>query len=220
MSAAEIFVDIVNGMTPDLDALYEGSKGYALGDWKLQQNGLVSGSGALAVAIPGLHLVGLAADVAFVLNRMGVASYGVGAIRGYDEGVGNILEPEDFAAVLLYWSDDAEIRKVMEGKGAATLTTKVGLKVGVKVFGAGAAPQITKMLLSSSGYLVGRKFGGKAAAKAAAKFAAKFGSKALAGFVPFLGPAVGGGVNLWLLNSVMEAADEFYAAKIRLVQDH
>lgn len=218
MGITDVFVDIVNGMTPDLASLYEGSHHYVLDDWKLQQNSLVTGSGALAVAIPGLHLAGLAADVGFVLNRMGVASYGVGAIRGYDEGLGNILEDTDFAAVLTYWSGDEDFREAMKGKASASMTTKLGLKLGSKVFAAGAAPHLTAYMLSSSGYLVGRKFMGKAAAKAAAKFAAKFGGKALAGWVPILGPVVGGGVNLWLLSSIIDSAQEFYDDKIALVQ--
>ncbi len=218
MAVEEIFAKWVNGMTPDLGALYDGSHGYALSDWKLQQNSLVTGSGALAVAVPGFHLAGLAADVAFVLNRMGVASYGVGAILGHQAGCGNLLEKADFPAVLSYWAGDEDFKEAMTGKASASLSSKVGLKLSSKVLGTAAAPQITAQMLSSSGYLVGQKFAGKAAAKAAAKFGAKFGGKALAGWVPILGPVVGGGVNLWLLSSIIDAAEDFYGDKIKLIE--
>jgi hypothetical protein len=157
------FLDIVNGLTPDLDSLYSGSHNYVLSDWKLQQNAMVGASGAVAVAIPGLHLAGLAADVAFVLNRMSVATYGTGAILGSQAGLGNIIESEDFAAVLGYWSHDDGIMHAMSGKGASGVV-KVGAIAGKVVVKKG----LTKAMLLSSGYLVGQRLGGKALAKARA----------------------------------------------------
>ena len=214
MSIAETFANTVNQMTPDLGQLYEGSKSYNLDDWKLQQRALVGASGGAAVAVPGLHLVGLAADAAFLVNRMGVASYGVGAIIGANAGSGNILEQDDFPCVLAYWSDERDVTQALKGKAAADLSTKVGTKLGTKFVGKAFTKGVVKTLLGSSGYLVGQKLGGKFMAKASAKFAAKFAGKGLAGFVPFVGPAVGAGVNIWLINSIIDAAEEYYRDKL------
>lgn len=178
---------------------------------------MVTASGAAAVAIPGLHLVGIAADVAFVLNRMSVAAFGTGAILGAKAGVGNILEQEDFPAVLGYWSDDEDLKEAMTGKGAAT-AGKVGTKVGVKLMGKGFTKGMTKAMLSSSGYLIGQRMGGKALAKASGKFAGKFAGKAAGGFVPFLGPVISGGVNLWLISGIIDAAESYYTDKINLIR--
>jgi len=211
------FLDIVNKLSPDIDSIYESAKGNALDDWKLKQRALVTASGAAAMAIPGLHMVGIVADVAFVLNRMSVATYGTGAILGERAGLGNIVEQEDFAAVLGYWSDDEDIQQAMQGKGSATLG-KVGAKVGTKLAGKAFAKGVTKAMLTSSGYLIGQRIGGKAMAKAGAKFAGKFAGKAAAGFVPFFGPMVSGGVNLWLISGIIDGSERFYRDKIALLQ--
>jgi len=217
MGVAEAFIKAVNSMTPDVDDIYNGAKNETAASWKTRQNAMVTGTGALSMAIPGAHIAAIAADVAFVVNRMGVSTYGVGAIRGYDAGHGNILEEEDFGAVLGYWADDEDLRQAMKGKGAAKLATKVGSKVAAKIIGKGAGKILTKTMLASAGYLVGKKLGGKGLAKAAAKFVPKVAGKGVSGFVPFLGPAVSGGVNLWLLSTIMASADEFYQDKVALI---
>lgn len=216
MDVATGFSNWVTNWTPDLDDLYSGARDYSMGAWETQQRALVGGSGAAAVAIPVAHLAGLAADLAFVINRMGVSSFGVGAIRAREAGIGNFLERDDFNAVLLYWADDGAIREAMKGRAAAELSSKVALKMGTKILGKGFAAGVTGAMLSSAGYLVGQKLGGKMAAKAGAKFAGKYLGKAAAGFVPFLGPVVGGGINVWLISSVMDAANEFYRDKVKI----
>lgn len=213
---AEIFVDLVQNMRPDLSDIYEGTHKTDLSDWKTKQNAMVTGSGAAAVAIPGVHLAGIAADVAFVLNRMGTASYGIGAIKGYGHFGENILEEEDFSLILAYWANDEDVMQAMAGKGAADLSTKVGAKLGGKVLGKNAAKILTKTMVSSSMHLAAGKLGAKIAAKPAAKFASKFVAKGIGGFIPVLGAVVGGGVNLWLLNGIQDAAEAFYDDKIRL----
>lgn len=216
MNFSETLANVVNSMTPDLDDLYSGASRYTVSDWELQQRSLATASGAGAVAIPGLHLAGLAADFAFIINRAGVASYGIGAIKSSGTH-GNILEREDFVGVLQYWAHDEEFMQAMKGKAAADLSTKVGAKLVTKVGGKVAVKGLTKAMLASGGYLVATKFGSKAMAKPAAKIAAKYGGKALGGFIPFLGPVIGGGVNLWLISGIMDAASGFYTDKIKLV---
>lgn len=218
MGWQDSFIEAVNALTPDLDALYENSHTYHIDDWNVLQRSLVTASGAGSVAIPGIHLAGVAADLAFVINRIGVASYGVGSILGADKGVGNIIEKEDLAGILIYWVDDEDFMQAMKGKGSASLSTKIGTKIVYKVGGKIAVKGLTKTMLTSAGYLVAQKFAGKAAGKAAAKFTSKFGAKAVGGFVPFLGPIVGGGVNLWLLDGIMKASVKFYNDKINIVE--
>ncbi|MBA4768570.1 MAG: hypothetical protein H2049_13190 [Porphyrobacter sp.] len=215
-SVGEIFVDLVNNMRPDLAEIYDGARTESLSDWKTRQNAMVTASGAASVSIPGLHLAGLAADVAFVLNRMGTASYGVGAIVGHQACADNILEEEDFSLILAYWADDEDVMQAMKGKAGADLSAKVSAKLAGKVLGKSSVKILTKTMISSATYLATQKVGGKLLAKPAAKFAAKFAAKGAAGFVPFLGAVVGGGVNLWLLNGIQDAAEEFYKDKITL----
>jgi hypothetical protein len=211
---AEIFISSVNGLTPDLNAIYQSSHEEPLEGWTLKQKAYVTASGGGAVAIPVMHTAALVAEAVFVLNRMGTSSFGVGAIKGYGAEFGNILEREDFAAILGYWSGDQEIRETLKGKGVAALSSKVTMKLGTKIAGKAFASGISAQLLASAGYLVGSKIGGKALGEAAATFAGKYAGKYAGGFVPFLGPVLGAGINLWLISSILESAGGFYEDKI------
>lgn len=149
---------------------------------------------------------------------MGTASYGVGAILGHQEFGENILEEEDFSLTLAYWADDEDVMQAMAGKGAADLSAKVGTKIASKLIPKSTAKILTKTMISSSTHLAASKLGAKIAAKPAAKFASKFVAKGIGGFVPFVGAAVGAGVNLWLLNGIQDAAEAFYRDKIKLAE--
>lgn len=195
-------------VTPQLEGLYSSSNTSLLSNWVLTQQSLVTGSGALTVAIPGLHLAGITADVAFLMNRMSVCSYGTGAILGYQAGLGNILESEDFAVVLARWSGDDGVSNATLAKAATDLAGKVGGKAAAKL--------LAKVAAENAGILIAKKLGTKSAAKIAAKFAAKLGTKAAGGFIPFVGPAIGGGINLWFITSIAKEAEAWYRLKLSL----
>lgn len=206
MSFGEWFVRAFDELTPDINGIFESAKSYSLSDWRTMQQGLVTASGAASVAIPGLHLVGMAADVAFLMNRMSVCSYGIGGILGNTNSCGNILETEDFAIILARWSGSDSITDAAIGKTAAELCGKVGGKAAAKV--------LAKTMAEKAGLLVGKKLAGKLGAKIGTKFGAKLAGKATVGFIPFLGAAVGGGINLWFISSVAASAEEWYRIKV------
>ncbi len=58
---------------------------------------LAGAAGGAAMAIPGAHMFALAADVGILMNRMAVASFGVGAIYAREHPI--VVEREDFANV-------------------------------------------------------------------------------------------------------------------------
>ncbi len=157
------------------------------------------------MVVPGAHLVALAADVAFLMNRMCACSYGIGAIKGYSKLGENILEEEDFAIVLAYWAGDEDIKSMVTGKGLTDIAIKVGGKTGAKL--------IAKAIAKSGVILVGKKLSSKVAVKVGAKFAGKLAAKAGAGFIPILGAAVGAGINVWFVSDIASAAKEYYEAK-------
>jgi hypothetical protein len=206
----EYVVDAFNALTPDLRGIYSNAITYTLPSWKKLQATLVTGSGAAAVAIPGIHLVGIPADIVFLMNRMAVCSYGIGAILGNNNGYGNILEKEDFAIVLARWSGDESVSNSMIAKAAADLAGKSGGKIGAKI----GTKKLASVLALSSGAIVGNKIGGKVGAKIGSKIGAKIGGKLTAGFVPLLGAAVGAGINLYFIHGIASAAEEWYEIKL------
>ncbi len=215
---AEIFVNVVSNMHTDLDAIYHSTRHETLADWKFRQNALVTGSGGLAGSIPGLHLAGLAADVAFVLNRMGTAAYGIGAIMGQARFADTILEADDFSLILAYWANDEDVVQALTNPDMAELGVKVSADLGDQLTPGGAAKILTKALIAASPRLAADQLSATIAAKPAANFASKFVVRGIGGFVPFIGAAVGAGLNLWLLNDIQEAAAAFYGHKIRLAE--
>lgn len=206
MSFGDWVISGFNELTPDLESIYNDARSEPLSSWRSTQQALVTGSGAAAAAVPGLHLVGMAADVAFLMNRMAVCSYGIGAIVGNSRGLGSILEKEDFAIILARWSGDDHVCDAAIGKTAADLVGKVGGKSLTKL--------LAKTAAEKAGILAGKKLAGKVGMKVGAKFGAKLGTKAVAGWVPFLGAAVGGGINLWFITEIADAAQSWYELKV------
>ncbi|MDM8546153.1 hypothetical protein QUF61_06635 [Candidatus Venteria ishoeyi] len=204
-------INAFNELTPNINGIYNDAKLDNISDWRMKQQAMVTGTGAAAMAIPGAHLAALAADVAFLMNRMAVCSYGIGAIYGHDRFSKNILENEDFANVLAYWAGDEEITTMVGSKTAADIALKVGGKAGIKIIG--------KTIAKSGAILIGKKLGGKVGAKIGAKFAGKLAGKAAAGMVPFLGAAVGGGINLWFITGIADSAEAYYKFKCDVISN-
>lgn len=201
-------INAFDALTPDIDNIYDNAKSHTLSEWRNIQKSLVSATGATAVAIPGFHVAGMAADVAFLMNRMSVCSYGIGAIMGYDEDRGNILEPEDFAFVLAKWSGVRGTEDAVIAKTSADLVAKVGSKEATKL--------LAKTMCKHAGILVGKKMGSKVGVKLGAKFGTKLGGKLAGGFIPVVGAIIGGGVNYWFISEVSGVAQQWYYQKLDL----
>ena len=198
-------------LRPDLDGLFASAHVKQLTDWTRGQQALVTASGAGASAVPGLHLVGIAADVMFLMNRMSVCSYGIGAILGHQANLGNVLEPEDFAVVLAVWAGEGGIAEAIAGKQ----TSDTSNVTGGKVLGKSVYRILAKTTCEKAGLLIDGKLSGPLAGTVAARFGGKLGGKAAAGFIPLLGPVVGGGVNLWFLSGIAAAAEQWFRFKVK-----
>lgn len=197
--------DAFNNLTPDIDYIYNDAITYTLKTWKTTQAALVTASGVASVSIPGLHLVGIPADVIFLMNRMSVCSFGIGAIIGKENNLGNFLEQEDFPVILGRWCNDPTLSNAALSKTTAELATKTGSKILTK--------ELAKIAGKHSGIVIGQKLGGKMGAKLGGKFGAKLGIKAVGGFIPLFGAAVGGGINLYFIKEIQKEAESWYRFK-------
>lgn len=203
---AEWVVDAFESLTPDRNGIFADSIGQSMSDWRMKQQAMVTGSGAAAAAIPGAHLVTMSADVVFLMNRMSVCAYGIGAIIGGPEQGQEFLEEEDFPNILAVWAGDDDVDNMLTAKAATDIAVKVGGKMGAKLIG--------KTISIAGGVMLGKKLSAKVSAKVALKFASKLAGKAAGGFIPFLGAAIGGGINLWFITSIADAADRYYRFKL------
>ncbi len=208
MGFSDMVVTAFDKLTPDINSIYASHKDHDLSNRKAAQASMVTASGAGAAAIPGIHLFGVAADVLFLMNRMSVCSYGIGAIIGERTGNGSILEDDDFAYVLAKWSGVDGLDNAAVAKTSADLVTKVGSKQAMKV--------LAKAMCKNAGILVGKKLSGKVGVKLGAKFGTKLGGKLAGGWIPFAGAVISGGINLWFITEISNAAEAWYTYKTTL----
>ena len=186
------------------ESVYEDVEGYNLSQWRHRQELLAGGAGAGAAAIPVFHYATLPADIAWLINRMDACCYGIGAIIGRESNKGKILEKEDLANILALWGDHTtvyQLEKITterpEGSfnraaGRAGLATLVATSLGVMGVGGLTAPLV---------------------AKVATKLGAKITAKAALGLIPLAGAVVSGGINVWLVSSISNAAEKYYGWK-------
>lgn len=230
----QVIVDAFDFMGGDPSTAIESAGNYSsIEEWKAWQAGQAALVGAAAMAIPVAHIPLIVVDVAFLLHKMAYCCWGIGSLHGCE-----IESKEDFSVILgLYTgvvTEDVLIASVgtgslalvggqianmglpafigkLTGKGASMGAKTIGAKVGGKAAGkviAASAP-----LISQVSGKVAEKITAKVAAKAATKAALKASSDFIAGFAPFLGALVAGGVNTYFVLSIADSADVYYRTK-------
>ena len=172
--------------------------------------------GAAAVAIPVLHLVTVFIDLTVMKGIISGLPYKIGSSIGSAAGCGNIVEPEDMDNVLY---GIVEITHLVEAatvlksaNAAASSLTKVN-----PISASNFYESITGMVDSISGhtfhfapFATVSAIGAKGiSATLFGKYLAKFAT----GFVPLLGPAISGGLNLYIVSSVVDASEAYYRIK-------
>jgi hypothetical protein len=147
--------------------------------------------GALAVvasAIPFVHVVAVIVEILYLMRRMAQVSWSVGILKGAR------VDREDLTYILAIWSGAISARDLNMNE---IVSAKIGLKGGAKF--------VAK---------VPGKLAGKMASKLIAKMAAKTGGKLLTGFLSILGGAISAGVSVYFVNTIVDAAEEYYSAQL------
>jgi len=206
MTSADLIADAFQRVTPDIQAIYDEAKEETVQSVRTRHGTLAAASGAAAFAIPGLHLPAALADLVVLMNRMAVASYAIGTVKGVRAGRGNILAPEDFEKILALWSGhldlDTLVGEPITAEARETQLEEAGTKV------------LSQVSMKHMSLAAGRRIGNALAARIGAMLGARFGGKALGGFVPLIGAAVGAGVNYRFIDSVCDSAELYYDWKI------
>jgi len=86
-------------------------------------------------------------------------------------------------------------------KTSVKMSTKVGLKIG------------TKMIAKKLGVKIPPKILSKAAAKLSAKATGKISTK----WIPLFGGVVSAGINIWVLDGISQAAEDYYESDYILI---
>ena len=173
--------------------LKDDANGKTIDEWKAGLKFKVAGVGGLTGVLGGpVGLLLEGADIAYLLAACGQACYGVGHIRGRE-----IDYDLDIPMILAIWAGAAEA-------AAYNVAGKTAIKVGGKV-------------ALKAGAVVGSQLLGKVVPKVTAKLAAKAASKISTKWIPIIGGLVSAGVNYWVADGLIEAADAYYCNEYVLV---
>lgn len=193
---AEAFHEV----TPDLQRIYDDARQETVKSVRTRQSTLAAASGAASFAVPVMHMTTALADLGILMNRMAVASYSIGAVKGAATGKGNVLEDGDFKLILGLWAGDGDIDALVkqDPEEADAWLQNAGVKLA------------SQMALKHLGLAAGRRMGSQLAGRFALRLGITFAPKHAAGFVPIIGAAVGAGVNYRFMESFCDAAVTFY----------
>lgn len=97
----------------------------------------------------------------------------------------------------------------------STATIGGAAATGVKAGTAGSTPAstkvVSKVLAKKAGTKVAGKLSTKVAAKTGTKIAAKYAAKASVGWIPFVSAAACAGLNVWIMDGILDASEKYYA---------
>ena len=182
------------------------AKSHKLRKWKRKKNFQATsvGVGTGILGGPAILLEGV--DIAALLRICAKGCFGIGYILD-----GEVNPDEDLHSIVLVWAGVATASKTASTAGK--ITFKGGIKVKAKAAVIIAETVHTPVILSA-------KFGSKKVAAFAGK---KAGSKFLATgskLIPVIGGIVSGGVNLWITNGLLNAAEEFYRTPYFTIEEN
>jgi len=201
--------------------------GCTLDDWKYKSQAKCGGVGFLTGVVGGpMGLAMEAGDTGYLLAMAGQSCYGIGHILGKQ-----IDYNKDIEGILAIWSGAAkgisknEIDAItgtklavlpIGGKMAVKLTAKTFPKLVSKVGGMTLpiiAKKISPKLATKLATKVSTKVMGKAGAKVSAKVASKISTK----WIPIAGGVISAGINIWIIDTMIGAAEEYYRSDYVLV---
>ncbi len=180
------------------------AKGNSFDEWKLKCISKSSGVGFLTGLAGGPAGIALeVADTGYLMSMAGRACYGVGHLHNkpidYDNDIEGILAIWCGAGKSIDKTELAINTAVpIAGKIAIKLSTKVTAKLAMKI----AAKASAKII-------------GKAGAKIAGKVAGKMSTK----WIPGIGGIVSAGINWWVLDGLIDAAEEYYTSDYVLLNE-
>jgi hypothetical protein len=224
-------------VAPGLPTIEASARGYGLTRWRIASNINVAVAGGGACALPGSLLVAMPLELAYLMRQLYNSSLGVGFIvkgSATREDFANILgvwtdqlhlqagaldvayataehvatatPPEQLRGMTVVELDRAIARANATGCG------KVRTVLETRAMKAVSDWLAARVLGRNTGTQVGGAIAAAVAAKTGAKFAAKFGWKAASNPLPVISPAICAGVNAWLMDSMLDAAESYYTA--------
>jgi hypothetical protein len=209
----DFFLEMGNiGTRQNRNELEYSASQYTMNGWKRLHASQVMAVGTASGILGGP--IGLMAVIPDLMACSGIsarACYGIGHLKGRDPDY-----EQDMSLILAHWSGVVETASTVAlGKVGIKVVGKAGI---AHITGSVAGKVIAKAALKGSSKLAS-KLAAKAASKAASKLAAKVLAKGGAAAIPIIGGVVSAGVNWWLVDGLMNAAERFYSNDYVIVTD-
>lgn len=180
--------------------------GCSLGVLRAKQSAKAAGL-ALPTLLGPVGLVALPAEMAALLRLMSTSALAAGW------AIGRTPNEHDFKLILGVWSGQLDLKGLALAKGGAVAAPAAGMlataanSVGMHVSSSALGSSLVGSSATSLSTL------GQAYVPYAAKqLFGKTIANAFGRWAPFLGPLICGGINVVVINSVMDAAEEYYRA--------
>jgi hypothetical protein len=197
--SADVLMNTFDSVGADLETIRRAAKGYTVPAWKRLQLAKAATLGACVAVVPASGAVLLPAELLALMRVMHRGVVGVCAIHH------DYVDEEQFPNVLGVWSGHMALNETL----AAQIATKALAHTAYMVGGPTGVMLASKAFAATCETLVAKKLGPKIAQKVAAKMAAKIGAKLSVSWIPFVSAAVGAGINCWIVNGLIDAADEY-----------
>ena len=210
----------------------------SVNEWRRVSNADVATAGAAACVIPVAAYAALPAEFVYLMRQIYNSSMGIGFIitgSAVKEDFANILGVWSNEVKLdektlngIYLISEGITREVAEN--AAEEVVDGAVSKAVKLFkakenagttGAGTVTLshgtqqasetvVSKVFAEKTGTKVAGKLSTKVAAKTGAKIGAKYAGKAAFAWLPVASAVVCGGLNLWIMNSILTSAELYF----------
>jgi hypothetical protein len=201
--------------------------GDTIGDWRLKQGAHAAALAGFALVPGPTALAAIAVEIPLLLRLMSVAALGTGFALYGDAA------DDDYLLILSVWSGELALNDALKttalshlkNAGAAAVSSAAGTAIAKTVVGSSgaavAAANLSTKLTASllSGVIlgtIGRKSATAASAPLISKFCAVIVGSLPARCVPFLGAAVCAGVNVVLIEGIIDAAERYYGFQNQL----
>lgn len=225
MSLQETLTPIFRGWGSEINSLERANlKDKAMKDnlssWRNKHIALVTTAGGAAgiTGGPWSSCAAIGADLWVCRKVAPIACLGMGYILGHD-----VDFEQDMNLIMAIWSGiGTASATVPAGKVGVKVSPKMTMKVGTKflpklaakgsgkIAGKVVGKVISKTALKGTSQIAG-VLTSKVVSKAVGKVSAKMAAKVGVGWIPIIGGVVSGGINWWLLETLMDAAHQYYS---------
>jgi len=203
--AQEAFIAVFDDVSASYYEIENLSRGWQIDDWKMYRIGQAG-----ALALPNLaggllSAVSIVPELLALMRFMKISAVGIGYIRNGAASYG------DFENIVVLATVDQHDGRMIKAKLQAAVAAQVAAGGVASLSPAVAASLMSGAIMEAMAAASHHAIAPFAAQRGAHMILKTFGATAFGRAIPLLGFALGAGVNGYVINKMMTAAEEYYA---------